>query len=143
MEEDFPSNHTSRKLAILDLQVWVHVIYFEHYTKPMSSRAVVMAQSAFPPAMKKNILLEDGSRRLRNCSPSLPWDAKAKYLNTFCLSMQEAGHSESYRIMIITSVLARYESSLANHINGTRRVYRSRYERKNSEEAKKKSSKTN
>ena len=83
MEEDFPSNHTSRKLPILDMQVWVqlqsNVIYHEHYTKPMSSQAVVMANSAFPPNMKKNIVLEEGSRRLRNCSPSLPWEAKVKY----------------------------------------------------------------
>ena len=101
----------------------------EHYTKPMASRAVVMAKSAFPASMKKNILLEEGSRRLRNCSPALPWEKKLQHLNTFCLSMTEAGHTEQYRIMIMTRVSARYQKSLQNHQAQVKPMYRSRTER--------------
>ena len=57
MEEDYPSNHPSGKLPILEMVMWVQgrTILHEHYSKPMASRAVVIAKSAFPAATKKNI----------------------------------------------------------------------------------------
>ena len=131
MEEDYPSNHTSGKLPILDMVMWVQdsIIFHEHYSKPMASRAVVMAKSAFPAGTKKNILLEEGSRRMRNCSPELPRENKVQHLNSFCVAMSQAGHTEQYRTMIITRVLARYQNSLKNHLNKSRKMYRSRVER--------------
>ena len=82
MEKDFPSNHESGRLPILDMVMWMenNTISHQHYAKPMASRAVVMAKSAFPASTKKNILLKEGSRRLRNCSPKLPWEEKVKHL---------------------------------------------------------------
>jgi hypothetical protein len=53
----------------------------QHYAKPMASRAVVMARSAFSTTTKRNILVEEGMRRLRNCSPSLPWEIKKGFLD--------------------------------------------------------------
>ena len=55
MEEDYPSNYQSGKLPMLDLVMWIEgiTILHEHYAKPMASRAVVMAKSAFPAATKK------------------------------------------------------------------------------------------
>ena len=131
MEEDFPSNHKSGKRPILDMVMWVEdkKILHKHYAKPMASRAVVMAKSAFPAATKKNIMLEEGSRRLRNCSPALPWEKKKQHLDSLCISMKEAGHTEAYRRMIITRIFARYQSSLKNHQSKTRRMYRSKAER--------------
>ena len=43
--------------------------------------------------------------------------------------MKEAGHTEAYRRMIITRILARYQSSLKNHQSKTRRMYRNKAER--------------
>ena len=131
MEEDFSSNHESGRLPILDMVMWVEnsTISHQHYAKPMASREVVMAKSAFPASTKKNILLEEGSRWLRNCYPKLPWLEKAKHLETFNVAMAEGGHKVSYRKMIITRVLARYETSLQNHRSGTKRMYRTKSEK--------------
>ena len=48
MEVDFPSNNTSSKLPILDMQVWVEggQILSLFYPKPMASRALVSPRSA-------------------------------------------------------------------------------------------------
>ena len=60
MEEDSPSKHSGGKIPILDMEMWVNLegyIVYQHYSKPMSSRSVIMARSAFPTSMKKNILI--------------------------------------------------------------------------------------
>lgn len=68
MEEDYPSRHQEKKIPILDMEMWIegNVILHQHYAKPMACRSVVMAKSVFPSSIKKNILLEEGARRLRN-----------------------------------------------------------------------------
>ena len=43
--------------------------------------------------------------------------------------MAEAGHTEEYRKMIITRVLARYQTRLKNHESKTKPMYRTRKER--------------
>ena len=59
MEEDFPSNHGSGKLPILDMLMRVDKDQFFHqqYPKPRANRAVVMAKSVFPASTKKYIFL--------------------------------------------------------------------------------------
>ena len=131
MEEDFPTNHLQEKLPILDMEMWWEndTLLHQHYTKPMASRSVIMAKSAFPTSTKRNILVEEGMRRLRNCSPSLPWCTKAHFLNNLCISMMEAGHSETFRITIITRVIGKYNANLKNHNAGEKLMYRTAAER--------------
>ena len=65
---------------------------FCNFRKPMASRAVVAARSAFTLREQKNILLREGIRMVRNCHPGLSWEEKRKFLSDFNLSMLEAGH---------------------------------------------------
>ena len=48
LEADFPSNSENRKMAILDMEVWIgeggNVLY-QHYEKTVASKAVLHAQS--------------------------------------------------------------------------------------------------
>ena len=101
----------------------------KHYVKPMASRAVVRADSAFSASKRKAILLEEGSRILKNCSPCLPWGEKQHFLNIFSICMMEAGHSESFRAMILTRVVSKYQVSLCRHMSGEKELYRTRCER--------------
>ena len=57
MEEDVPSNHSSGKLPILDMEMWWedNLLLHQHYVKPMASRSVVMARSAFSSSTKMNL----------------------------------------------------------------------------------------
>ena len=107
MEEDFPSNHPSGKLPILDLGVWAEgeSIIHQFYKKQVANRKLVQARSAFSVAKKRSILLEEGRRRLRNCSPLLSWEEKSKFLNKFSSDMRYSGHSQSFRCTILKKVI--------------------------------------
>ena len=103
-------------------------INFSFYSKPMASRDIILANSAFTLRDKKNILLEEASRRLRSCSPHLSWPEKAKHMTTLNLKMLRCGHGEEFRSMITSRAVAKYHTSLANHNRGAKRMYRTREE---------------
>ena len=49
MEFDVPSRNTDRKMAILDMKVWMEEngnIVFQHYEKPTASKSIMHALSA-------------------------------------------------------------------------------------------------
>ena len=142
MVENYPSNHPTGRLPILDLEVWMvnNRVRHQFYRKPMASRKLVQARSAFSTSKKRSILLEDGMRRLRNCSPELSWTVKAKFLNRFSSDLRCSGHTTSFRRTVLNRVLNKYKVDLSNHLEGSRRMYRTREERENSKDAKKNSS---
>ena len=132
MKEDVASNHHTEKLPILDMAMWVvdgKKFMHEHYTKLVSSKSVIMERSAFTNREKRNILMEEGNRRLRNCHPDLPWKQKAVFLTELNLSMMETGHTERFRGLVTTRVVARYRKTLRNHRLGRVQMYRNREER--------------
>ena len=105
-----------------------------HYSKPMASNTVFMERSAFTTKEKKNILMEEANRRLRNCDPDMPWEVKREHLTTLNIQMMEAGHSQQFRDMVTSRSVARYQNSLKNHMRkvrgeGGRWLYRTKEER--------------
>ena len=90
---------------------------------------MVMPRSAITNRETKNILLEEGSRRLRCCAPSLPWSTKVSILTIFSIQMMDSGHKEAFRDMIISRVVAKYLNSLARHRSGLQPLYRTKGER--------------
>ena len=74
-------------------------------------------------------MLEEGSRRLKCCSPCLPWATKAAILTDFAIQMMDSGHKEGFRDMIISRVVAKYINSLTRHVQGVQPLYRTRSER--------------
>ena len=122
MEEDVASEHPGKKLPILDMETWVEdsSIKFQFFRKPMSSRAVVMARSAFTTRNTMVILLAEGDRRRKSCSPDLPWETKAWFLTDLSIHMMDCGHSQSFRDIVISRVVAKYLDSLARHMSGER-----------------------
>ena len=133
MVEDFPKNHPTGRLPILDLEVWIEENHIRHqfYRKPMASRKLIQARSAFSTGKKQAILLEDGLRRLRNCSPELDWSVKVGFLNKFSSDLRFSGHTANFRRTILNRVLNKYRTDLANHVEGRKTMYRSREEREN------------
>ena len=131
LKEDVPSNYQSRTLPILDLELWVqgNRIYHQFYKKPMASRMVVQANSAFSTAKKRSILMEEGLRRLRNCSPELEWSDKVKFLNRFSSDMRRSGHVTSFRRRILRRVILKYKTDLTNYLEGKTCLYITRAER--------------
>ena len=132
MQEDVPTNHPSGRLPILDLEVWVHngKILHSIYKKPMSSRLVVQARTAFSTQKKMSILLEEGQRRLRNCSPEICWTEKVLFLNRFSSDLRRSGHLPSFRKVVLKRVIQKYRADLSNHLEEKKTMYRTREERK-------------
>ena len=137
MTEDFPSKYSSGDMPILDMKVRMKDGFIEHrhYTKPMASKSVIQASSAFTAAEKMNILVNEGNRRLKNYSPHLSWEEKKRDLTTLMIQMEEGGHKESFRAVVAVRTVARYQNSLKNHQWGKKRMYRSREEQKQELEA--------
>ena len=131
MVEDFPTNHPTGRLPILDLEFWMENNHIRHqfYRKPMASRKLIQARSAFSTGKKQAILLEDGLRRLRNCSPELDWSVKMGFLNKFSSDLRYSGHRASFRRTILNRVINKYRTDLCNHMEGRKTMYRSSKER--------------
>ena len=78
---DCCSNNDDRKTPILDLKVWVAKtttgewkILHSHYTKEVSSRQVMHSHSSHGERMKKNVMINEIDRIMRNSSPHLTWN---------------------------------------------------------------------
>ena len=82
-------------MPLLDLEVIVATdqsIDYRFYSKPCSSKFVMMRDSAMPAKTKMNSLVQDVIRRLRNTSVALPWEEhQAVILTDFCKKMARSG----------------------------------------------------
>ena len=75
---DHGRNHADGCVPILDIKVWIGrgindkvSILHAHYMKPVASRALIQMDSAHSEQMKFNVLVNEVSRVLRNCSREL------------------------------------------------------------------------
>ena len=126
---DYPSNHQSGFMPLLDLQVRVNEsnkVEYRFYSKPMSSPFVILANSAMPIKIKRNCLIQEAIRRLRNTSRSLDWGIKAKILSEFCNKMMISGYSEKFRLEVIKSAVRGYEKQCLDADQGIKPLHRSR-----------------
>jgi hypothetical protein len=136
MKEDTCPNHTNGRIPILDTEMWVEggIIRHSHYFKPMSSTEVVLAKSAMSSTAKRNILVQEGTRRLKNCHLSIPWEDKLVHLNSLMLSMRTGGHSPQFRTVVAQRVLANYANIVKNDSDNSKPMYRSKEERRKQKE---------
>ena len=102
--KDTCSKHLSGRIPILDTEMWVdnNQIMFNHYSKPMSSKEVVLSRSMMSNSMKRDILVQEGGQQLRNCLISLPWEVRAAHVMDLMVSMARAGHNERFRETVLT-----------------------------------------
>ena len=96
---DSPSMNESGWMPLLDLQCMVknNQILYKFFKKSMSSKYVMVQISAMPMKIKRNALVQEVIRRLRNTSRSLSWSIKAEILSEFSLSMKMSGWSVGQR----------------------------------------------
>ena len=73
--------------------------------------------------------MEEGLRRLRNCSPDLDWRDKVEFLNRFASDLKRSGHATSFRRTILKRIILKYKTDLSNHVEGIKPLYRTRVER--------------
>ena len=87
LEIEYPSKFCDNKLPILDLKVWVQkvggkrIIMYEHYKKEVSSKAMVLANSAIPMKQKRTIITQEILRIMTHCSRSLVKEVTNSHIN--------------------------------------------------------------
>ena len=128
---DCPSQHTSGWMPLLDLEVRVatdnNSIDFRFYSKPCSSKYVMLQNSAMPARTKMSTLTQEVIRRLRNTRSTLPWDDyHAPILTELCRKMQRSGYSQEYRGEVVRAGVAGYERQVEASRRGTKPLYRPR-----------------
>ena len=76
---DQTTNYTDGRLPVLDLKVWIGEdvnklikVLHTHYMKEVASRMTIHQRSSHSASMKRNVLVNEMSRILRNCSEDLP-----------------------------------------------------------------------
>ena len=99
-----PSNYNDKRLPILDLKVWIgevkpniFKIITAHYIKDVSTRAVINNRSSHPLRMKKNVMINEVMRILRNCNEYCPWDEVAHHISYFMKRLQFSGYDQVFR----------------------------------------------
>ena len=78
---------------------------------------------------KLSILTQEAFRRLRNFSPSIPWDTKLTEVNRLMWQMRSCGYSENLRKIVAKRTLGKYQTNQWNYNNLQRPLYRTKEER--------------
>ena len=131
MKHDVAGNHDEKWLPVLDLELRVenNIIYSRFYKKPMASSKVIHRRSAMSNKVKRSVLIQEGLRRMYNCTPNLPLAMRANVLQEFAASMMLSGHSESFREYVLTAVMRKYEKDLQAYNEGAKPLYRKKSDR--------------
>ena len=122
MEEDYPDKNPNKKLAILDMCVWMnseHFLVYQHYEKSVASKLVIGAQSAQSEACKRSVHTRELIRRMLNTSAKLVWkDFSAPVLTEYMARMMQAGYSQNYRKRILEQAMRIYDKIVNDDSQG-------------------------
>ena len=115
------------RLPILDLEVWIgdgvdgkRRILHSHYMKDVSSRLVMAERSAHGKNTKRNVMINEISRILRNCSVHIPWNEIARKVSYFVRRMEYCGYDRAFRYNVVRVALSRYKEVLSRLERGER-----------------------
>ena len=123
---DSPSRHETGWMPILDLQVQVsnNDITYKFYKKEVSHHLLMLERSALPVKMKRNSLVQEGIRRLRNTKRELDWSVKSEILSEFSFALYMSGYSEKFRLETIQSAVIGYERQCERSDKGETPLHR-------------------
>ena len=125
---DYPSNHVDGKLPVLDTKQWIEngKLMHTYYSKPMSSKYVVMESSALPEKVRTSILIADLLRIMRCVSPNCEETERTLHLQHYMRRMQFSGYSQEQRVTVYKAAKKKYNTQLEDSKNGTGPLYRSK-----------------
>ena len=99
---DFPSNHQTGRMPILDTEQWIEnvevgnfikpQICHSHYSKPMASKYVTLQYSAMSCQNKISIFIADLVRIMRNVSVQRTREERSKKVQEYLLRLQHSGY---------------------------------------------------
>ena len=87
--------------------------------KDVSSRAVINERSSHPKSMKKNVLVNEALRILRNSSEFLKWEETAEHLSYLMKRLQFSGYDQNFRHEVMKTAFRKYDTSRGQTTTGT------------------------
>jgi hypothetical protein len=129
MEVDYPSNHPSGWMPILDLEVQMardKTINFRWFKKPMATCYSILNRSAMPASTKRITLVQRGVTMLRNTRRELHHQLFIPLMEQLAVTMMVSGYPEDYRRGVIESAVACYQRQVAASDRGEVPLYRPR-----------------
>ena len=129
VETDGGYNHEERggRLPVLDVEVWIGEseggslkILHGHYMKDVASRLVMGCHSAHGMNTKRNVMVKEIERILRNCSVYLPWKESADKVSYYVKRMVLSGYDQGFRYNVVKIAIRRYRRRVDRwHEGGT------------------------
>ena len=92
-----------------EVETSIFKIVTSHYMKDVSTRSVINEKSSHPECMKKNVMVNEVLRILRNCNNFLKWDETASYISYFMKRLQFSGYNQKFRYSIVKKPLKKYD----------------------------------
>jgi len=125
---EVPSQQEDERLPVLDLGLKVVNNKVQHYfyKKPMSSPFAILYESAISAQTKRNSLLQEGLRRIRNTCQEAPVEEFRLVMSKYMNMLRISGYDEKYRVNLLKGILKRKDDIEIMIGNGTRVRYRSR-----------------
>ena len=112
-------NYVDGRLPSLDLVVWngrgndgKRRIMHSHYIKKVSSRLVMEQRSAHGENTKRNVMVNELCRIMKNCSVYLPWDEVAAKVSYYVRRMSYCGYDDKFRYMVVRMAVSRHKKRL-------------------------------
>ena len=98
-------------MPLLDLCVRIedNTIVYKFYKKAVSNPVLMRQDSAMPDRIKRNALVQEGMRRLRNTKRELPWELKVEILSEFSHKLMVSGYNDRFRYEVISAAVIGYE----------------------------------
>ena len=90
--------------------------------------------------MKMSVLVEEGVRRLRNCSRGMDWEVSRKVMASCSQKLRRSGYPTTVRHQVIKTAITKWEQMCEDEDKGVRPIHRPRHwkakERKREKEMK-------
>ena len=128
MEIYTPSLHETGLLPVLDLGLSVkdNKIHHTFYSKPMASPYTIHFRSAISRRTKRDTLLQEGMRRLRNMGPGVTNGEKNEVMSKYMNMLRVSGYDEKYRFQMLQCIINRQKEIEREIREGVRIRFRSR-----------------
>ena len=125
VDVDYGQKYGNGRLPMLDIEVWIGEdcegetkILHSHFMKPVASRYLIMERSPHGCAMKKNVMINEICRSLKNCSVYLSWDRVTEVLSYFVMRMAYSGYPVKFRFEVVRLGLDRHQKKVERWKSG-------------------------
>ena len=126
---DCPSMHQNKKMPVLDIQMSLsnnNKIVYEFFEKPCANKFTITKASAHNNRMKMSVLVEEGVRRMRNCSRNLEPEVVNGVMGKWAEKLRRSGYPQTTRHQVIKTAVQKFESMCKVEDGGGRPVHRPR-----------------